>query len=193
MSTRRPPCLQLRSCQMLEGTSMFPSNPYVTAKIIDILRQKTAMLDDRVCQSKRLPSWGWCGSMACAMAIVRRDGSADHGSGAGAAVIGQLADHPAIGLMAGDRWAERFPRRYRRSVSGESYDHGRGDDQYGNRRVSWHSCGWSPWLSLPLVFLFACAASLAGVFGNAAAKVSFLSLMLFVLMVGLPAGFSRRC
>ena len=36
--------------------------------------------------------------------------------------------------------------------------------------------GQSLWLSLPLMFLLASAAGLAGLYGNAAAKVSFLSL-----------------
>jgi FUSC-like inner membrane protein yccS len=56
--------------------------------------------------------------------------------------------------------------------------------------------GGSLWLSLPLVFLCACAAGLAGVYGNASAKVSLLSLILFVLMVGVPAGVTQgaeRC
>jgi uncharacterized membrane protein YccC len=44
------------------------------------------------------------------------------------------------------------------------------------------------WVALPLVFLVAGAAGLASMFGNAAAKVSFLSLILFVLMIGEPAG-----
>lgn len=48
--------------------------------------------------------------------------------------------------------------------------------------------GRSMWLSLPLMFLLASAAGLAGLYGNAAAKVSFLSLILFILMVGMPAG-----
>jgi uncharacterized membrane protein YccC len=48
--------------------------------------------------------------------------------------------------------------------------------------------GWSLWLSLPLAFLLASAAGLAAIYGNAAAKVGFLSLILFVLMVGMPAG-----
>jgi mono/diheme cytochrome c family protein len=43
--------------------------------------------------------------------------------------------------------------------------------------------GGSLWLSLPLMFVFACAAGLASVHGNAAAQVSFLSLILFILMV----------
>ncbi len=51
--------------------------------------------------------------------------------------------------------------------------------------------GWSLWLSLPLMFLFASVAGLAGLYGNAAAKVSFLSLILFVLMVGVPAGVTE--
>ena len=56
--------------------------------------------------------------------------------------------------------------------------------------------GRSLWLSLPLMFLLASAAGLAGLYGNAAAKVSFLSLILFVLMVGMPAGVAdgaERC
>jgi uncharacterized membrane protein YccC len=56
--------------------------------------------------------------------------------------------------------------------------------------------GRSLWLSLPLMFLLACAAGLAGLYGNAAAKVSFLSLILFILMVGMPAGVAdaaERC
>jgi len=56
--------------------------------------------------------------------------------------------------------------------------------------------GRSLWLALPLMFLLACAAGLAGLYGNAAAKVSFLSLILFVLMVGIPAGAAdaaERC
>jgi hypothetical protein len=56
--------------------------------------------------------------------------------------------------------------------------------------------GRSLWLSLPLMFLLASAAGLAGLYGNAAAKVSFLSLILFVLMVGMPAGVTdgaERC
>jgi uncharacterized membrane protein YccC len=47
--------------------------------------------------------------------------------------------------------------------------------------------GRSLWLSLPTMFLLAGAAGLAGLYGNAAAKVSFLSLVLFILMVGIPA------
>jgi uncharacterized membrane protein YccC len=56
--------------------------------------------------------------------------------------------------------------------------------------------GQSLWLSLPLMFLLASAAGLAGLYGNAAAKVSFLSLILFILMVGMPAGVAEgaeRC
>lgn len=56
--------------------------------------------------------------------------------------------------------------------------------------------GRSLWLSLPLMFLLASAGGLAGLYGNAAAKVSFLSLILFVLMVGMPAGVTdgaERC
>jgi uncharacterized membrane protein YccC len=56
--------------------------------------------------------------------------------------------------------------------------------------------GWSLWLSLPLMFLLASTGGLAGLYGNAAAKVSFLSLILFVLMVGMPAGVTagaERC
>jgi uncharacterized membrane protein YccC len=48
--------------------------------------------------------------------------------------------------------------------------------------------GRSLWLSLPLMFLLASAAGFVGLYGNAAAKVSFLSLILFVLMLGMPAG-----
>jgi uncharacterized membrane protein YccC len=48
--------------------------------------------------------------------------------------------------------------------------------------------GRSLWLSLAMMFLLAGAAGLAGLYGNAAAKVSFLSLVLFILMVGIPAG-----
>jgi uncharacterized membrane protein YccC len=48
--------------------------------------------------------------------------------------------------------------------------------------------GRSLWLSLPMMFLLAGGAGLAGLYGNAAAKVSFLSLVLFILMVGIPAG-----
>jgi uncharacterized membrane protein YccC len=44
------------------------------------------------------------------------------------------------------------------------------------------------WLSLPLMFLLASAAGFAGLYGNAAAKVSFLSLILFILTLGMPAG-----
>jgi uncharacterized membrane protein YccC len=56
--------------------------------------------------------------------------------------------------------------------------------------------GRSLWLSLPLMFLLASAAGLAGLYGNAAAKVSFLSLILFILMGGMPAGVddgAERC
>ena len=56
--------------------------------------------------------------------------------------------------------------------------------------------GWSLWLSLPLMFLLSSVAGLANLYGNAAAKVSFLSLILFVLMVGMPAGVAdgaERC
>ena len=54
----------------------------------------------------------------------------------------------------------------------------------------------SLWLSLPLMFLLASAAGFAGLYGNAAAKVSFLSLILFILMVHMPAGVAEaaeRC
>jgi hypothetical protein len=51
--------------------------------------------------------------------------------------------------------------------------------------------GQSLWLSLPLMFLLASAAGFAGLYGNAAAKVSFLSLILFILMVGMPAGMTE--
>jgi uncharacterized membrane protein YccC len=44
------------------------------------------------------------------------------------------------------------------------------------------------WVAVPLMFVLACAAGLVGVFGNAAAKVSFLSLVVVVIMAGLPAG-----
>jgi uncharacterized membrane protein YccC len=56
--------------------------------------------------------------------------------------------------------------------------------------------GQSLWLSLPLMFLLASAAGFAGLYGNAAAKVSFLSLILFILMVNMPAGVAEaaeRC
>ena len=52
------------------------------------------------------------------------------------------------------------------------------------------------WLSSPFMFLLASAAGLAGLYGNAAAKVSFLTLILFVLMAGMPAGTAdgaERC
>jgi uncharacterized membrane protein YccC len=48
--------------------------------------------------------------------------------------------------------------------------------------------GRSLWLSLLAVCLLAGAAGLAGLYGNAAAKVSFSSLILFVLTLGMPAG-----
>jgi len=53
--------------------------------------------------------------------------------------------------------------------------------------------GRSLWLSLPLMFLLASAGALAGLYGNAAAKVSFLSLILFVLMVGMPLSSWLEC
>jgi uncharacterized membrane protein YccC len=56
--------------------------------------------------------------------------------------------------------------------------------------------GQSLWLSLPLMFLLASAAGFAGLYGNAAAKVSFLSLILLILMVNMPAGVAEaaeRC
>jgi uncharacterized membrane protein YccC len=51
--------------------------------------------------------------------------------------------------------------------------------------------GQSLWLSLPCMFLLAGAAGLAGLYGNAAAKVSFLTLILFVVMAGMPAGMAE--
>src|SRR5919109_1963222 len=44
------------------------------------------------------------------------------------------------------------------------------------------------WLSLPVVCLLAAAAGLAGLYGNGAAKGSYLSLILFILTLGMPAG-----
>jgi uncharacterized membrane protein YccC len=111
-------------------------------------------------------------------------------------IIGQLANHPAISLMAGVGGLNVSladiggPYRVKAMTMGVAMI------STATAAFLGTVVGGLSWLALPLVFLFACAASLAGVFGNAAAKVSFLSLVLFVLMVGLPAGFSdsiERC
>jgi uncharacterized membrane protein YccC len=51
--------------------------------------------------------------------------------------------------------------------------------------------GQSLWFSLPCMFLLASAAGFAGLYGNAAAKVGFLTLMLFVLLADMPTGMAE--
>jgi uncharacterized membrane protein YccC len=103
-------------------------------------------------------------------------------------IIGQLAGHSAIGLMAG--------------VGGLNVSLADVGGPYRMKAITMGVAvmsmamavflgtvaGGSLWLSLPLVCLLAWAAGLVGVCGNAAAKVSFVSLILFVLMLSLPAG-----
>jgi uncharacterized membrane protein YccC len=104
-------------------------------------------------------------------------------------IVGQLANHPAIGLMAGVGGLNVSLADIGGPYQVKAMTMGVAMISMATAALLGTVVGGLSWLALPLVFLLAWVASLAGVFGNAAAKVSFLSLVLFVLMVDLPAGF----
>jgi uncharacterized membrane protein YccC len=111
-------------------------------------------------------------------------------------VVGQLAGDAAVGLMVGTGGLNVSLSDIGGPYRTKAVTMGVATISLAAAAYLGTVVGGSPWLSLPLMFLFACAAGLAGVYGNAAAKVSFLSLILFVLMVGIPGGVAagaERC
>jgi uncharacterized membrane protein YccC len=107
-------------------------------------------------------------------------------------VLGQVLGHPAVGLMMS-------------SIGGLNVSLSDIGGSYRTKAVTMGVATLSLaaaaflstvvsgilWVALPLMFALACAAGLVGVFGNAAAKVSFLSLIVVVIMAGLPAGVTE--
>ena len=92
--------------------------------------------------------------------------------------------------MMAESAAQRLPRRYWRPYRMKAVTMGVATISWRLLHISAPSlvgrCG-SPAVDVP-----ACERSgFAGLYGNAAAKVSFLSLILFILMVGMPAGVAE--
>jgi uncharacterized membrane protein YccC len=111
-------------------------------------------------------------------------------------VVGQLVGHPAIGLIASVGGLNVALSDIGGSYRAKAVTMGVATLSLAAATYLGTVVGGSPRLSLPAMFLFAWAAGLAGVYGNAAAKVSFLSLLLFVLVVGMPAAVAdgaERC
>ncbi len=111
-------------------------------------------------------------------------------------VVGQLVGHPAIGLIAGIGGLNVSLSDIGGPYRTKAVTMGVATLSLAAATYLGTVVGGSPWLSLPAMFLFAWAAGLTGVYGNVAAKVSFLSLILFVLMVSMPAGVAdgaERC